>query len=111
MGRRGNYDRLVRFERAATVRTAIGTIEQGEWTLIQEAWAKLLFGTGAERREAAATEASQSATFRVTSTAALRGVTERDRIVMAGRAWQIVSISPVGGEARDIEFVATAQKD
>lgn len=106
----GQRDALVRFERASVTTTSMGVEEEGPWSPIEQAWAKVLYGTGAERRQAASEAASATATFRVLSTSALRGVGERDRIVdRDGRAWDITGIAPIGVNA-EIEFTATVAK-
>lgn len=71
------------------------------------AFAAVRFGTGAERREAAAAGSYKVATFRVLSTAALRAADERWEIAFMGARWGITDVSPVGGEASEIEFTAT----
>ena len=102
-------ERRIQFERATIARNAIGVEEPSAWSLIEKAWAKVLFGTGQERRAAGAEGATQTATFRVLSTIALRTVTERDRILFDGRGWSITSIAPVGVND-EIEFTATVEK-
>lgn len=106
----GDRDRKVQFQRVTSTLSGLGTVEDSSWMLLEAAWAKVLFGTGTERRQAGAEGAAQTATFRVLSTPVLRIATERDRILYDGRAWDIVSISPIGGEACEIEFVATVTK-
>lgn len=105
----GQRNRRVRFERASLVRNALGVMEPSGWTLIERAMAKVLFGTGQERRAAGAEGATQTATFRVLSTIALRTVTESDRVFLDGRGWSITSIAPIGVND-EIEFTATVEK-
>ena len=106
---RGEFNRRIAFERGVTVRSGLGREPAAQWASLGTVWAKVLFGTGQERRQAGAEGASQTATFRVLSSLLTRGVTERDRIQFDGRAWDITSISPIG--VRDeIEFVATGAK-
>lgn len=105
----GEFDTLVEFQRATIVRSPLGVEQPGEWAETEKAWSKVLYGTGAERRQAAAEGASQTATFRVASTAKLRGVIEQDRILMKGAGWGITSIAPIGVND-EIEFTATTAK-
>ena len=74
-----------------------------------QAWARVTFGSGAERREAAAAGSVQAATFRVLSNAAVRAVTRRGRIVFDGDEWGITAIAPVGPQGAEIEFTATVR--
>lgn len=106
----GARDRKIRFERTAPTEDDAGVEVPGAPVLIQAAWAMVRFGASAERRQAAVEGASQVATFRVLSTAALRGVTERDHIVFEGDSWSIVGIARIGGDAHEIEFTATVRK-
>jgi head-tail adaptor len=107
---RGEFNRKVRFERATILENDLGGEEADAWELVEMAWAKVLYGTGAERRQAAVDGATQTATFRVLSTNALRGVTIKNRIVDdAGVEWNIVSIAPIGVN-KEIEFTARTDK-
>lgn len=110
MIRAGKRQFRILFQRATAGTSALGVETQTPWTDVQAAMAAISWGTGAERREAAAENASQVATFRVISTAALRGVTPRDRIVYEGVAWDITGIAPVGDLHREIEFTATRSR-
>ena len=105
----GQRDRRIRFERATLARNALGVMDASGWTLIEKAMAKVLFGTGQERRTAGAEGATQTITIRTLSTNALRGVTESDRVFLDGRGWSITSIAPVGVND-EIEFTATVEK-
>lgn len=106
MIRAGKRQFRIVFERATVVRSALGVETEGPWAAIEPAMAAISWGSGAERREAAAENASQAATFRVIATAALRGVTPKDRISYDGAAWDITGIAPVGDLHREIEFTA-----
>ncbi|HEX8555774.1 MAG TPA: phage head closure protein [Sphingomonas sp.] len=106
---RGQLDRRITIQSGQAVRGALGRETETIWADHCKAWARVLFGTGQERREAAAEGASQSATFRVLSSAKTRTVTERFRILFDGRAWDITSIAPIGVND-EIEFTATVAK-
>jgi hypothetical protein len=101
----GKRDRKITFYPRAFAEDALG-VETETDGLPVFAWANVRFGTGAERRELAQAGSMQTATFRVLSSASLRGATERWEIDFAGARWGIVLIVPIG-EAGDIEFTAT----
>ena len=100
---RGAYDKLVTFQRADTTEDDYGG-EETVWREIEKAWALVRFGSSQERREAAAEQSSQIATFRVLSSIALRTVTAKDRILWDG-AWDIKAPGIPAGP--DLEFTAT----
>lgn len=101
----GDRDRLITFQRATVSEDDYGG-EEPIWGELEQAWAKVRFGSSQERREAAMEQASQVATFRVLSTTNLRTVTAKDRISWNG-VWDITGPGvPVGGEASEIEFTA-----
>ena len=81
------------------------------WTVLQEAWAKPMYGRGEERRTAAAEGATAQATFRTRSTAVLRTVTAQDRMVFVhgGAVWEI-SAPPVPFGTVDLDFTCKALK-
>ena len=105
----GKLDRKIRFERGQAADGGLGAEPVGSWAELATVWAMVRFGTGQERRQAAAEGASQPATFRVVSTTATRSVTEQDRIAFDGRAWDIAAIAAIGVN-EEIEFTATVAK-
>lgn len=104
----GQMDRRIAFERSTTSRSGLGTVSASSWAEIGERWAKVLFGTGAERREAATEGSTQAATFRVRADDLTTTITAKDRIAYAGRSWDITGIAPIGRGPAEIEFTATA---
>jgi len=111
MMRAGKRQFRIVFQRATEGTSTLGVEVDDAWEEIEQAKAAISWGSGAERREAAAENASQTATFRVLSTVALRGVTPRDhRIVYEGVGWDITGIAPVGDLHREIEFTATRSR-
>ena len=104
---RGQCDRLITFERATITRDNMGQESEAWSTTITTAYASVLYGTGNERREAAAQGASNTATFRTLYNPTLAGVTEKDRIVYNGN-WNITSIAIIG--RAEIEFTAVIRK-
>lgn len=101
----GSRDRLIVIERAGLPVEDGYTTNPGEFAEFTRAWAKVLFGTGQERREAAQERASVSATFNVRWTPKLAQVGPADRINWQG-IWDIASAIPVGRN-REIHFTAT----
>lgn len=102
----GRRDRRIAFYPRNMTEDAGGLEIEADGTAVP-AMAAVRFGTGAERREAGAAGSSKVATFRVLSTASLRAADERWEIAFMGARWGITDISPVGGEASEIEFTAT----
>lgn len=111
LGPRGGFDRMIRFERPQMEAEALGGERVASWLPIESAMAKVRWGSSEERREAAGTNASSVATFRVLSTARLRGVTPSDRIVFESGTWNITGIATIGGPASEIEFTAALARD
>lgn len=63
------------------------------WATLASAFASIRWGSTNERLSAAQTAGSQAAVFRVRSTASMRSVTIRDRIVHLNANWNIVGVS------------------
>lgn len=104
----GRRDKAIAFERAAIARGALGTKSAAGWAALGSRLAKVLYGSGSERRQAAVEGAVQTATFRVLADSLTNTVTERDRISFAGQAWDVTGIAPIGSD--EIEFTATAAR-
>ena len=97
----GQRDQRVQFERAAVV-----TDDHGEdvstWAALGEPRsAKVVYGRGEERREAARQGATQTATFIVLADELTRTIVTGDRIAFSG-TWDINGIAPRG--RGEIEF-------
>lgn len=104
----GKRDRRIRIQRAALVTGADG-VETESWSDLVQAYAMVMWGKGAERREAGAQGAAITATFRVLTSTTLRTLTERDRIVdPAGRVWNITSVAEMGRAELDITAINKA---
>lgn len=71
-----------------------GEIEVWEYHCRQ--YAAVFWGSGNENRVAAQEQAAQTVSFEVVSTAKTRSVTPVDRIIFAGRQWDIHSVQPIG---------------
>lgn len=74
------------------------------WATLTTAYARIRYGTGQERREAAQENASQAATFECEWSATLAGVIVTDRISFDGDFWDITSKAPLGH--KEIHFTA-----
>lgn len=101
----GSRDDLISFYTPGTAtENAFGEPIPGAPVLICDAWAKVFYSTGSERRDAAQEGASQAATFNALTSTAARSVTVGAYIQFDGFAWDIVSIAPMGRS--EIEFTA-----
>lgn len=98
---------LISFQRATTTQDDYGE-EVSTWTTLATEWAQVFWGRGDERRQAAAEQGSQSATFQVLSNGNTRSLTLRDRLVMDGFIWDVVGIAPDTPRRGHIELTATA---
>ena len=104
----GKRDRRIDFQRAARGRDSVGVLIEGAWASIGQRWAQVRYGSGAERREAAAERATQPATFRTLADGLTRTITQQDRIIYDGLTYDIVGIAPIGMGPTEIEFTAVA---
>lgn len=84
--------------------------ETNTWHEHARAWARLRYGTGAERREAAQDRAAQVCTFECDWTPTLRDVAMTDRILLFGAAWDIQNKAIIG-QNREVHFTAVANMD
>lgn len=72
--------------------------------------AKVLFGSGQERREAGQHAAAQTATFRVRSSMALRKADATWEIDFGGARWGITSIIEIEPHGCELEFTAVKRE-
>ena len=108
----GQLNQSIAFQRNTGGRSAMGGAAPEAWTTLGTRKAKILYGSGAERRSAAGEQAVQPATFRVRADSLTKAVTQKDRITVDGLVWDITSIAPIGGPAPTfIDFTATASRD
>lgn len=96
-------DRKVTIQRATVTEDDHGG-EVMAWADLESGFAKVRFGTAQEKREAAQEGGVQSATFEMLPTAALRGVTLKDRIAFDGSFWDITEAARL--DASTIRFTA-----
>ncbi len=76
------------------------------WASVTMAWAKVLYGTGAERRQAAQESADQPVTIMVNWTPPLATVGPKDRVSFDGFAWDITGIPARVGLNDEIHLTA-----
>jgi SPP1 family predicted phage head-tail adaptor len=101
----GDRATLVTFERGTPSSDGYGG-ETLTWASIERAWAKVLYGTGSERRQAAQEGADQAVTIMVNWTPALADVVPKDRASFDGFAWDITSPPARVGQNNELHFTA-----
>jgi SPP1 family predicted phage head-tail adaptor len=101
---RGQFDRLVTFQRATVTTDTYGG-ETLTWGDVEQAYARVRFGLATEQRQAAQEGGTQTATFEVTPTTALLAVTLKDRISFDGSDWDIKEVAPL--DRKTLRFTAT----
>ena len=79
----GRRDQLVTLQSFTPTQDDYGE-EIETWSDITDEWAAVYYGRGSERRQAAAEEGQQAATFQMLSNADTRAVTLKDRRVRSG---------------------------
>lgn len=100
----GKRDRKIIFQRYTVVQDEYGEETQTWAQYGKSQKTRVFFGLGSENREAAREQGVQAATFNCYATSTTRAVMVRDRIVMNGENWDVVSIQPIG--RREIDFTA-----
>ncbi|MGZ8286136.1 MAG: phage head closure protein [Allosphingosinicella sp.] len=114
----GELNRRILFERNTQGRDSAGN-QEDSWAVLGRAWAKVMYGTGQERREAAQESATTPATFRVRRSAVTLSLTAADRLRFdpAGGApddaplWDIAGAVPFGNDGVDITAVRRTAAD
>lgn len=86
----GKRDTLVTFQRGTPTVDDYGG-ETLAWSTLEPAWAKVLYGTGAERRQAAQEQTQLAATIIVNWTPTLASAVAKDRATFDGFAWDITA--------------------
>lgn len=71
-------------------------------------WADMRETPGKERVEAGRVEASRTATIRIRASSEVAGVTEADRVMARGEAWNIRGIAPVGNDRAMLDLLVEA---
>lgn len=99
----GERESLITFQRATVSVDDYGG-ETPSWADLVSVYARVKYGTGQERREAAQERATQAATFECDWNTALATVIVTDRILFEGEAWDVTSKAPLGHH--EIHFAA-----
>ncbi len=100
----GARNSLVTFSRATTSQDGYGE-EVPTWGDIGKEWAKVHYGRGDERRQAAMEQGQLPATFVVLDNSVTRTVTLKDRITFDEGEWDISANIP--GKPGEREITAT----
>ena len=99
----GDLKTPVTFERG-TVTTDDAGGETLTWDPLAIVSAKVMYGTGQERRQAAQERTEQAATVMVRFTPTLASVTAKDRITFGGANWDIASPPAVIAINHELHF-------
>lgn len=86
------------------------TKQPGGWDPYTRGYARIRYGTAAERREAAQDAATQAATFEFDWSPKLAAVLPSDRLVVFGTAWDITSAVVIGMQ-EEVHITAIADLD
>lgn len=100
---RGKFDRLVTFQRATVTTNDYGE-EIPTFSPLQQAWARVRFGSASEKREAAQERGMQTISLELIPTNALRSVTLRDQILFDDSVWDITEKADL--DRQTIRFTA-----
>jgi SPP1 family predicted phage head-tail adaptor len=98
-------DSLIKVERATVTQDDYGE-EIETWAQAFQEFARVFYGRGNERREAAADRSEMPITFSVLANINTRTITARDRIRYDGLIWNIEGVAPV--TRGEIEITAIA---
>jgi len=112
----GQRNKLVAFQVRGAAEDALGGNEGATWAVAGSRLAKVLYGTGQERRAGAVEQASKAATFRFLADDLVRSLRPGShRLVFAdgagGTAWDIADVTPIGGPVPyEIEVTAVVSR-
>lgn len=102
----GRRDTLVTLEGFTAAQDEYGQETQA-WAELGQEWAAVFYGAGSERRQAAAEQGEQAASFEMLMNERTRALTVKDRIVADGAAWDIKGIAPDTPRRGSIAVTAT----
>lgn len=105
----GERSHLVTIQRATVTTDDYGG-EVRTWHTHTAGWAKISYGTGAERREAAQENAVQTAIFMFDWSPTLADVTAKDRLYIFDTVWDITANVTIGAN-RESHITAVANLD
>lgn len=109
MLRAGNLDRVIRIEERQIVDEDASGTEIAGWVFAKKRWARILYGTGQERRQAAQESATQPATIimRYDSYTALMK-SDQHRLFFDDVNWDIEGIVKIQRQG-EVSITATAR--
>jgi head-tail adaptor len=102
----GERPHLVTIQRAVTVTDDYGG-ESKTWHELATGYARLSYGTGQERREAAQENASQAATFEFDWSPTIAAVKPSDRLYCFDTVWDVASAVTIGAN-EEVHITAVA---
>lgn len=105
----GERPHLVTIQRAVTATDDYGG-ETQTWHMHTTGWARVRYGTGQERREAAQENASLAATFEFDWTPTLAALKPTDRLNVFDTVWDVASTFVIGGN-KEVHITAVANLD
>lgn len=106
MSAAGRRDKLISILRAGPSTDDGMNTQPGAFAEFTKAWAEVLFGTGAERRQAAQEHAGAPATFIIPANTKTRSITPADKLSFMGADWDISSSIP-GRDRSEWQVTAT----
>lgn len=105
----GQRPHLVRIQRSVTATDDYGG-ETKTWHDLATAWARVRYGTGQERREAAQERATQAATFEFDWNPETSAIRPTDRLYCFDAVWDVASAVTIGANA-EVHVTAIANLD
>lgn len=100
----GQRDKLVKIQRYTSTKDELNE-DVVTWAPLGDEWACIIFGRGSERRESAALQSQQTATFQLLDNSRTRGLRAKDRIIWNEIAWDIAAPG-VPIKRGELEFTA-----
>jgi len=102
--RAGNLRDRVTFQRQIGGDDGYGNTVIG-WADHLTVWADVRATLGKEKVDAGRVESSNTATIRIRASSDSRALTEADRVIARGQAWNIRSIVPVGNDRTALDLL------
>lgn len=90
----GRLDRRCAFQRRDTTPDDYGNVTGGGWSALLTVWGALDERAGREAVRAGRLESAAAGTVQIRDSAAARGITAADRVVIDGRAYAIREVRP-----------------
>lgn len=105
----GKRPHLVSIQRFTTSEGELGGLVY-TWHEVATGWARVRYGTAAERREAAQENAQQIATFEFDWNPTIAGIQTTDRLYVFSTVWDVASAVVIGGN-EEVHVTAVANLD